>query len=167
MLSLLSIVGGVVNIPQALGNVPALEGLRHSALPEVVERHATGITEGLSEGVAAIAFALGLAFAYLFFLRKRGLAESMATSAAGQVINRFWVADWGMDWLYDHLFVRPVIWFAHVDRNDFIDSFYTGVALLNIFSWRALRATENGRVRWYAAGITAGTVVFIAIVLWT
>jgi len=167
VLSLLSIVGGFVNIPQALGNVPALEGLLHSALPEVVERHATGITEGLSEGVAAIAFALGLAFAYLFFLRKRGLAESMATSAAGQVINRFWVADWGMDWLYDHLFVRPVIWFAHVDRNDFIDAFYTGVALLNIFSWRALRATENGRVRWYAAGITAGTVVFIAIVLWT
>jgi NADH-quinone oxidoreductase subunit L len=166
-LSLLSIVGGFVNIPQALGNVPALAGLLHSALPEVVERHATGITEGLSEGVAAIGFALGLAFAYLFFLRKRRLAESMATSAAGQVINRFWIADWGMDSLYDHLFVRPVIWFAHVDRNDFIDAFYTGVALLNIFSWRALRATENGRVRWYAAGITAGTVVFIAIVLWT
>jgi NADH-quinone oxidoreductase subunit L len=167
VLSLFSIVGGFVNIPQALGNVPALTGLLHSALPEVVERHAMGITEGLSEGIAAIAFALGLAFAYLFFLRKRSLAESMATSATGQLIHRFWFADWGMDWLYDHLFVRPVIWFAHVDRNDFIDGFYTGVARLNEFSWRALRATENGRVRWYAAGMTAGTVVFIAIVLWT
>jgi len=163
----LSLVGGFVNIPQIFGNVPALANLLHSALPEVVERHAAGITEGLSEGIAAIAFALGLALAYLFFLRKQGLAESMATSAAGRVIHRFWFADWGMDWLYDHLFVRPVIWFAHVDRNDFIEAFYTGVALLTEFSWRALRATENGRVRWYAAGITAGTVVFIAIVLWT
>jgi len=167
VLSLLSIVGGFVNIPQALGNVPALASLLHSALPEVVERHAMGITEGLSEGLAAIAFAFGLGFAYLFFLRKRSLAESMATSAAGQVIHRFWFADWGMDWLYDRLFVHPVIWFAHVDRNDFIDAFYTGVARLNELSWRALRATENGRVRWYAAGITAGTVVFVAIVLWT
>ncbi|HEX7892694.1 MAG TPA: NADH-quinone oxidoreductase subunit L [Terriglobales bacterium] len=166
-LSLLSLVGGFVNIPPALGNVPALTRLLRSALPEVVERHATGITEGHSEGVSAIAFALGLAFAYLFFLRKRSLAESMATRDAGQLVHRFWFADWGMDWLYDHLFVRPVIWFAHVDRNDFIDVFYTGVARLNEFSWRALRATENGRVRWYAAGITAGTVVFIAIVLWT
>jgi NADH-quinone oxidoreductase subunit L len=167
VLSVLSLVGGFVNIPQMFGNVPALANLLHSALPEVVERHAAGITEGLSEGIAAIAFALGLALAYLFFLRKQGLAESMATSAAGRVIHRFWFADWGMDWLYDHLFVRPVIWFAHVDRNDFIEAFYTGVALLTEFSWRALRATENGRVRWYAAGITAGTVVFIAIVLWT
>jgi len=167
VLSVLSLVGGFVNIPQMFGNVPALANLLHSALPEVVERHADGITEGLSEGIAAIAFALGLALAYLFFLRKQGLAESMATSAAGRVIHRFWFADWGMDWLYDHLFVRPVIWFAHVDRNDFIEAFYTGVALLTEFSWRALRATENGRVRWYAAGITAGTVVFIAIVLWT
>jgi len=167
VLSLLSIVGGFVNIPQALGNVPALASLLHSALPEVVERHAMGITEGLSEGLAAIAFAFGLAFAYLFFLRKRSLAESMATSATGQVVHRFWLSDWGMDWLYDRLFVHPVIWFAHVDRNDFIDAFYTGVARLNELSWRALRATENGRVRWYAAGITAGTVVFVAIVLWT
>jgi NADH-quinone oxidoreductase subunit L len=166
-LSLLSLVGGFVNIPQALGNVSALASLLNSALPDVVERHATGITEGVSEGIAAIVFALGLALAYLLFLRKRSLAESMATSAVGQLIHRFWFADWGMDWVYDRLFVRPVIWFAHVDRNDFIDAFYTGVARLNEVSWRALRATENGRVRWYAASITAGTVFFIAIVLWT
>ncbi len=91
----------------------------------------------------------------------------MTASAVGRLIHRFWFADWGMDWLYDRLFVRPVIWFAHVDRNDFMDAFYTGIARLNEFSWRALRSTENGRVRWYAAGIMAGTVVFIAIALWT
>jgi len=165
-LSLLSLVGGLVNIPQALGNVPAFTNLLHSALPAIVERQSSTITEGASEGIAAIAFALGLALAYLFFLRKR-LASGMAGAHVGQLIHRFLLADWGMDWLYDYLFVRPVIWFAHVDRNDFMDAFYTGVALLNEFSWRALRKTENGRVRWYAAWITAGTVVFLAIVLWT
>jgi NADH-quinone oxidoreductase subunit L len=167
VLSALSLVGGFVNIPQALGNVPAFTTLLHSALPGIVERQATAMTEGFAEGIAAIAFALGLALAYLFFLRKRSLAESMAANAAGHLIHRFWFADWGMDWFYDHLFVRPVIWFAQVDRNDFIDSFYDGVAWLNELSWRILRTTENGRLRWYAAGITAGTVVFVAIVLWT
>jgi NADH-quinone oxidoreductase subunit L len=71
-----------------------------------------------------------------------------------------------MDWLYDRALVRPVIWFANVDRNDFIDAFYNGIARLSELAWRVLRSTENGRVRWYAAWITAGTVIFVAIVLW-
>ena len=166
-LSVLSLVGGFVNIPKALGNVPAFTDLLHSALPAVIEKQASMITEGLSEGIAAIAFALGLGFAYLFFLHKRTLADILASNAIGRLIHRFWFADWGMDWLYDHLFIRPIIWFAQVDRNDFLDAFYTGVAGVNEFAWRALRETESGRLRWYAAGITAGTVVFLAIVLWT
>ncbi|HEX3106066.1 MAG TPA: NADH-quinone oxidoreductase subunit L [Terriglobales bacterium] len=167
ILCVLAIVGGFVNIPKALGNVPAFTNLLHSALPQVAERQGTAITETLSEGIAAILFALGLALAYLLFLKKQSLAESMASAALGRAIHRFWFADWGMDWLYDHLFVRPVLWFANVDRNDFIDGFYIGLARLNELTWRALRTTENGRIGWYAAGITAGTVVFLAIVLWT
>jgi NADH-quinone oxidoreductase subunit L len=167
VLCALSVVGGFVNIPEALGNVPAFTTLLHSALPEVVQRQHGVVTEGLSEGIAAITFALGLALAYLFFLRKRSMAESIAGNAMGQAVHRFWFADWGMDWLYDHLFVRPVLWFAKVDKNDFIDAFYNGLALLTEFSWRALRTTENGRLRWYAASITAGTVIFLALVFWT
>jgi NADH-quinone oxidoreductase subunit L len=167
VLCALSVLGGFVNIPEALGNVPAFTTLLHSALPELVQRQHGIITEGLSEGIAAITFALGLAIAYLLFLRKRSLAESIAGNPIGQAVHRFWFADWGMDWLYDHLFVRPVLWFAKVDKNDFIDAFYNGIALLTEFSWRALRNTENGRLRWYAASITAGTVIFLAIVLWT
>jgi len=167
VLCVLAMVGGFVNIPKALGNVPAFTNLLHSALPQVAERQGNTITETLSEGIAAISFALGLALAYLLFLKKQSLAESMARAALGRAIHRFWFADWGMDWLYDHLFVRPVLWFANVDRNDFIDDFYIGLARLNELTWRALRTTENGRIGWYAAGITAGTVVFLAIVLWT
>jgi NADH-quinone oxidoreductase subunit L len=167
ILCALSVIGGFVNIPEALGNVPAFTTLLHSALPEVVQRGHGIITEGLSQGIAAITFALGLALAYLFFIRKRSLAESMAGNPIGQAVHRFWFADWGMDWLYDRLFVRPVLWFAELDKNDFIDAFYHDLALLTEFSWRALRTTENGRLRWYAASITAGTVIFLAIVLWT
>jgi NADH-quinone oxidoreductase subunit L len=167
VLCALSVLGGFVNIPEALGNVPAFTTLLHSALPKVVQRQHGAITEGLSEGIAAITFALGLGLAYLFFLRKRSLAESIAANPIGQAVHRFWFADWGTDWFYDHLFVRPVLWFAKVDKDDFIDAFYTGLALLTEFSWRALRTTENGRLRWYAASITAGTVIFLAIVLWT
>jgi NADH-quinone oxidoreductase subunit L len=165
-LSVLSIVGGFVNLPAAFGGVPSLTNLLHSALPEVIETHAGGMSEGLSEGIAAITFALGLGIAYILFLRRRSVVEAMASTGIGGAIHQFWFADWGMDWLYDRVFVRPVIWAARVDKNDFMDAFYGGLARLTELSWRALKATENGQVRWYAAGITAGTVIFVAVVLW-
>ncbi len=165
VLSLLSLVGGFVNIPASLGNVPAFTRLLDSALPAAVETRAAGMSEALSEGISAIAFALGLLLAYGLYLRRRDLPSKLAAGAGG-VIHRFWFADWGFDWLYDRVFVLPVVWAARVDRNDFIDAFYTGVARLSELGWRVLRRTENGQVRWYAAAITAGTVVFIAIVWW-
>jgi NADH-quinone oxidoreductase subunit L len=57
------------------------------------------------------------------------------------------------------------VWFARINKGDFIDGFYTGVARMTELAWRILSHTENGRLRWYAAGIAAGSVVFIAVVL--
>jgi NADH-quinone oxidoreductase subunit L len=167
VLAALSIIGGFVNLPATLGNVPAFTGLLHSALPEVMETRTAGMSEGLSEGIAAVTFAVGLALAYLLFLRRRSVSERLGSPGVARAIHRFWFTDWGMDWLYDRAFVRPVIWFARVDKSDFIDAFYKGIARLTEISWAALRETENGRLRWYAAWITAGSVIFIAIVLWT
>jgi NADH-quinone oxidoreductase subunit L len=61
--------------------------------------------------------------------------------------------------------VAPVVWFAQVDKRDIIDKFYDGLATLSRASYRALSATECGRMRWYAASIVGGTVVFVFIVL--
>jgi NADH-quinone oxidoreductase subunit L len=166
VLSVLSILGGFVNIPASLGNVPAFMNLLRSALPEAPGARVTTMTEGLSEEIAAIIFAIGLALAYLLVVRWRTLTEKLAMTAIGRTIRRFWFSDWGTDWLYDRVFVRPFIWVAHADRNDFLDGFYQGVAHASELGWRTLRATETGRVRWYAAWITAGTVIFVAIVLW-
>jgi len=83
----------------------------------------------------------------------------------GGVLHRFWFSDWGMDWLYDRTLVRPLVWLARIDKDDCIDGFYTGVARVNEIAWRVLRNTETGKLRWYAAGIAAGSIVFIAVVL--
>ena len=167
VLSVLAIIGGFVNLPPGLGNVRAFTNLLSSALPATVETRASAMSEGLSAGISAAVFAIGLLMAYLLFVRRRTVSQKLASTALGRALHRFWFADWGMDWLYDRAFVQPVIWFADIDRNDFIDAFYSGVARLSEISWMVLRTTENGRVRWYAAWITAGTVIFVAIVLWT
>jgi NADH-quinone oxidoreductase subunit L len=166
VLSVLAIVGGFVNIPATLGNVPAFTNFLRTSLPEVIERAVRPFSEGFSEGMAALAFAVGLAFAYLLYLRKPGFASRLVKSGVGQIVHQFWFADWGMDWLYDLAFVRPALWFARVDKADVIDTPYNGLAALCELAWRGLRKTENGRLRWYAAAIAAGTVIFIAVVMW-
>jgi len=165
VLSFLALVGGFVELPAQLGNVPAFSNLMNTALPATVEVRTGPITEFGSEGILFLAFLVGLYLAYVLFLRTRRLAEAITANALGRALHRFWFADWGMDWLYDRLLVRPVVWFAHVDKSDFVDLFYDGLAGLSEVGWRALRTTENGRVRWYAAGIALGTVIFIAVVL--
>ena len=70
-----------------------------------------------------------------------------------------------MDWLYERVFVRPIIWMSRVNKNDFIDYIYSGIALVTELLFHGVRKTETGRIRWYAAGIAAGSIIFLAIVL--
>jgi NADH-quinone oxidoreductase subunit L len=165
ILSFLSVVGGFVDIPPVLGNVPKLTDLLQTVLPAVKEVHAGLISGAVSEVIVTTAFVVGLVAAYVLFLRQRGYVDALTRTTLGGALHRFWFADWGFDWTYDLLFVRPVVWFARIDKGDFFDVFYDGIALLSEVSYRALQLTETGYVRWYAAGIAAGTVIFVAVTL--
>ena len=157
LLGFLSIVGGYVKEP--------LLGFLHSSLPAAVEARVGGLTETVSEAVAGLMFLVGLYFAWLFHLRKRSLADDLVANPVGRALHQWWFKDWGFDWLYDRVFVRPYLWVANINRSDFIDAFYTGISRLADVSYRWLRATESGRVRWYASAMAAGSVLFIAMVL--
>ncbi len=158
VLALLSIASGYLKTPFAR--------FLETVLPwNGADVHATPISELTSEVIAALVFLLGVYLAYVLFLRRRAYATRLASSAVGSVLHRFWISDWGMDWLYDRTLVRPLVWLARIDKDDCIDGFYTGVARVNEIAWRVLRNTETGKLRWYAAGIAAGSIVFIAVVL--
>ena len=156
VLAVLSIVGGFVSAGFAR--------FMGTALPAFEEVSPLPLSETGSGIAAALAFAVGLFFAWLFFMRHRAWAAA-AASGVGAVLHRLWYTDWGMDWLYDRLFVWPVMWFARVDKSDAVDAVYRGFAWLARQAWRGLSETESGRVRWYAAGIAGGAVVLVAIVL--
>jgi NADH-quinone oxidoreductase subunit L len=165
VLTVLSLVGGFVNLPPKLGNVPLFTRLLETTLPPVEQRRFGRLTEIRSEGFVTLAFLTGLGLAYLLYLRRRQWLDALTATRAGKALHEFWFADWGFDWCYDKLFVQPVLWFARVDKKDGVDAFYNGVGDLNELLYRGLRLTENGQVRWYAAAIAAGTVVFVAIAL--
>jgi NADH-quinone oxidoreductase subunit L len=165
VLTVLSLVGGFVNLPRGLGDAPLFTRFLHTALPPVSEGHLGTLTEMRSEGWITLAFLIGMGFAYLFYMRRRQWVDSLAASGVGKALHQFWFADWGFDWYYDKLFVQPTIWIARINKSDFIDAFYRGIAEVNRLLYGAFSRSENGRVRWYAAGVALGTVVFVAIAL--
>jgi hypothetical protein len=54
---------------------------------------------------------------------------------------------------------------AKVNARDIMDRIFDGVGGLNMLLSRGLRWTQNGRVRWYAAGAAAGAVLIVAAVV--
>jgi NADH-quinone oxidoreductase subunit L len=152
------VVFGALSLVAGAAHGPLFALLAH-ALPPMREAHESGMSEHLSGGLAAAAFAVGLAAAYLFYLRRRPAA------AVESALQRFWFSGWGMDWLYDRVFVRPVLWVARANRGDLVDAVYSGLAEAAALSNRALAATESGRLRWYTAGVALGSVIFVAMVL--
>jgi NADH-quinone oxidoreductase subunit L len=159
MLAFFAVVGGTVKEP--------LLAFVQSTLPVMIETHAAGMTETLSEIVAAFAFLIGLCVAYLFHLQKQSLAEQAGTNPAGRVLHAWWCAGWGFDWLYDTILVQPFLWVAHINKHDVIDTCYTGLARLTEALYRALQLTQTGLVRWYVAGLAVGSVLFLAIVVFS
>lgn len=165
VLAVLSILGGFLETPRFLGDIHAFTGFLHSALPAAMAGNAGSMTELRSELWVTLAFVVGLVVTYYLYLIKPGLVEAFTSPALVKALQRFWFADWGMDWLYDHLFVQPILWFARIDKGDVVDSFYNGCARVSEAFYRGLRTSENGRVRWYAAGIVLGSIIFVAIAL--
>ena len=156
VLAVLSIVGGFDRAPFARFMATALPNFQEGS---------GGITEALSSVAAALAFVCGLLGAWFVYQRNPTLATAMVENPVGRVLHRFWFSDWGMDLLYDRLFVRPVVWIARVNKADVVDSIYVGLANVAAFCYRVLSLTETGKLRWYAAWIAGGTVALVAIVM--
>jgi NADH-quinone oxidoreductase subunit L len=157
LLAFLSVVGGYLKAP--------ILSFLSSALPPAVEAHTAGLSEVGSETIAAIVFLIGIYFAYLFHLQKRSLADALVANPVGLALHQWWFADWGLDWICDKLVVQPFVWISLINKSDFVDSIYTGIARLADLLYRGLSSTETGRVRWYAAAMAGGSVVFVALVL--
>ena len=79
-------------------------------------------------------------------------------------VHCFLSKGWNFDLLYDTFFVRPFLWAARINRNDFIDLVYQGIAAICRASNAVLSFTQSGKVRWYATGIALGIVILVGIV---
>jgi NADH-quinone oxidoreductase subunit L len=90
--------------------------------------------------------------------------ENVMRSPVMVVIKNFLYLGWNFDLLYDQFIVKPFVQVVRFNRKDFIDFLYWGITEISLALNRILRFTQSGKVRWYAAGIGVGAVIFIGIV---
>jgi len=169
ILAVLSLVGGFVELPHNWVHFTPFSEWMHSALPSVIARPVEGQTELAFQAIAAVGCLGGIGLALCWFLRRPGWAENGQAQGLPlrppivAFFHRWWFAGWGFDGLYDTLFVRPLVWLAHVNQKDCLDFLYLGIAWLHQAGHRLLVRTQTGQVRWYALGIALGAVVMTAI----
>jgi NADH-quinone oxidoreductase subunit L len=150
ILMLLSLFGGWISIPV---DTVFSHGEGHE------EHHASIFIEGFMIVVPL----LGIGLSYLFYVSKKlSIANLMAGNLA-QKLHRFWFSGWGMDGLYQFLFVTPFVWLATLNRNDFFDLLYNSIASMARRGSGLLVKSQTGYLGWYAYSLAAGLIVLLAV----
>jgi len=147
LLAVLSLIGGYFTIP--------VEGI----FPHVEEHH-------VSLGYMVIMIGLpilGIAAAWFIFVKGMINTDKLTSSGIGKYLHRFWFTQWGMDWLYDRIIVAPYTGLARLNKNDFIDALYNGIARMTLFLHGLVSDTQTGQLRWYSITLACGLLLLVSI----
>jgi NADH-quinone oxidoreductase subunit L len=152
ILAVLSLVGGYINVPKFLEPV----------FGELHEAHDESLVY-----ISVAAGLIGIAFAWLFYVLKPGLADSIANALGGVyrlVLNKYYV-----DEAYDAVVVNPlvdgsrtVLW-RGVDTG-LIDGIVDGTGTTARGIGGVLRHLQSGYIRRYAAWVLVGSILVIVAV---
>ncbi|HEY1855803.1 NADH-quinone oxidoreductase subunit L [Acidocella sp.] len=157
-LSVLALVGGLVETPPVLGGAKIFSRL----LAPVFGAAPPPAPVTLILFTSAISL-LGLGLAYALYWRIGPRFAAWAARPAIAACRNFFYGGWAFDELYHALVVAPFLALVRVNRHDVIDRFYTGIAWTCRWLHRRLGALQTGQVRWYASWLAAGSVVTIAV----
>ncbi len=160
ILAFLSIFGGFIDMPSTLANFHPLSNFLDNILPET-QVIKSGNLEWLFETISGVIVLLGIYLSYIFFIKKRDAAEAFSLTP----LNKFFENGWGFDTIYDILIVRPVVWLAKIDKQDFFDQINIGIAYCSVGLNRMLSFTQNGKLRWYLMTLTLGVVIILTYMI--
>jgi NADH-quinone oxidoreductase subunit L len=165
VLAVLSLAAGFIELPKSLGNLPILSDFLRSALPAAVVMAAREGQEPLFELISGCVSLGGILVIYLLLRKAPRFTGKLIRTPLGATLHRWWFAGWGFDALYNWTVVYPYVWLARINRNDGIDLFYRWIAWVNQMGYRAVSATQTGRVRNYAVGLAIGAVFVVGLVV--
>ncbi len=171
ILAVLSIVGGWVGIPHALGGHNYFEGFLAPVFgTEAPAAHGGEVaTERLLTAISVGAALLGLGLAWLLYVKRPGSPERIAVRLGGlyqAVLNKYYV-----DEGYNAALVQPVIegsrqvlW-RGIDVRLIDDSVNAAARSAQSVS-RALRRMQSGNIRSYAGWVIAGAAAVLTFMIW-
>ncbi len=177
VLAVLSIVGGWVGIPAALGGHNKIEHFLDPVFASTAALHgasavnADQVSHSLELTLAAVSVLvalLGFAAAYLFYYRKPGTAAALARRAPALyslVDHKFYV-----DELYHNFLVTPILavtrllLFGLVDRGIVSGGPATGAAATRGLG-DLTRRIQSGNIRSYAGWLALGAAAVLAVMI--
>jgi len=158
VLAVLALIGGFVQLPPLLGDLHLFSAFMHTTLPEAGEREGLVMAEWFALMLSSLASVLGIAVAWHLYGRGR-VDQRMGAPGLRRLLEN----GGGFDTAYGRAVVQPFVAAARSNRHDFVDRLYTGVAGSARWLHERLSATQTGRLRWYAAGMTGGVLVLATI----
>ncbi|GAA4424532.1 NADH-quinone oxidoreductase subunit L [Pontibacter saemangeumensis] len=165
ILAVLSLVGGFIELPHNFAHVVLFSDLMAPVLPGIMANELMAANEWVFQVLAAVVSLAGVYVAYLFYLKRPSLLQSLDRSDTAMALHRFWHSGWGFDALYDALLVRPYVFLSNLNKRDIIDSFYTGLARMAEGFHEMFSATQNGVLRHYVLGVVVGAIMILTISL--
>ena len=173
ILAILSVIGGFFGIPAALGGSNRFEhfldpvfmsGIGQEIAPDRVT-HGTELTLAFISVAVAL---LGLAVAYLWYVKNPGTASRLANSAKplyNLLDHKYWV-----DEAYGLAFVMPLLMFTRAIFGGLVEGLFvqgSGAGLAagtQGLGWLT-RRMQSGNIRSYAGWLAFGAAILIAVVL--
>jgi NADH-quinone oxidoreductase subunit L len=165
ILSFFSVVGGFVEMPATLGDVHVFTDFLRTTFRDEPAAVKDIRMEFFVEVIASGASLAGLFLARFLFITRRETVQKLLHSTIAGRFHHLLFSGWGFDWLYDRVVVRPFVWVARSNRDDFMDLIYCGIAWYQKLFYGALSLTQSGKVRWYTMGIVVGAVMVIGMVV--
>jgi NADH-quinone oxidoreductase subunit L len=173
VLAILSVIGGWVGIPAALGGHNEIEHFLDPvfANPNATEAAVTTAGHGLELTLAAVSLltaALGFFIAYLFYYKKPGSAAALAQRAPTLyrlVDNKFYI-----DELYGAAIIAPLLMFSRLFLGGIVDSgIINGSGKAAGATTRGLgalvRRVQSGNIRSYAGWLALGAAAVLFVMI--
>lgn len=165
VLAIFSLIGGFLQMPAIIAPVNLFDDFVKLSLPLLKPSPVNPNIEGLLLFGAMLSPLAGLLTAWWLFMRRPQTANALITNPFGALIHQFWFAGWGFDAFYNFFLVRPFIAVSRLNRDDFIDLFYKGIAGLSAYFSELVAGTQSGLIRRYALGIVLGAAIGLGLIL--
>lgn len=162
ILAILSLVAGFIELPHNFGHLRIFSSLVESVLPATKLR--AGVSgEFVFQLIAVLITLAGIYLAYFFYSKKPVLISNLKNSPVARTLYKFFLSGWEFDTLYNFVFVRPIVYLATWNKDDFIDKFYQGITFLTAKLYRGLSFTQSGSLRWYVMGLLIGAIFILTL----